>query len=171
LADFVDAFLIGDGEEAALELCAVVRDWKRQGGRREALLQAVKGIAGMYVPALHLPGEVVRKRTAPRLDTVDYGRFPVPYMEIVHDRAGVEVMRGCAQGCRFCQAGYIYRPVRELSAPAIRAMVERALEGQGGLAVPLSSPICRLRCFLAQASLVPTRTSLSLPSLRVEAAN
>lgn len=177
LADFVDAFLIGDGEEAALELCAVVRDWKRRGGRREALLQAVKSIAGMYVPALHLPGEVVRKRTAPRLDTVDYGRFPVPYMEIVHDRAGVEVMRGCAQGCRFCQAGYIYRPVRELSAPAIRAMVERSLRGSGYEEVSLSSlSIADLSCLrelfpALMASLAPTRTSLSLPSLRVEALN
>jgi len=177
LADFVDAFLIGDGEEAALELCAVVRDWKRRGGRREALLQAVKGIAGMYVPALHLPGEVVRKRTVPRLDTVDYGRFPVPYMEIVHDRAGIEVMRGCAQGCRFCQAGYIYRPVRELSAPAIRAMVERSLRGSGYEEVSLSAlSIADLSCLRElfpplMASLAPTRTSLSLPSLRVEALN
>jgi radical SAM family uncharacterized protein/radical SAM-linked protein len=177
LADFVDAFLIGDGEEAALELCAVARDWKRRGARREALLQDVKGIAGMYVPALHLPGEVVRKRTAPRLDTVDYGRFPVPYMEIVHDRAGLEVMRGCAQGCRFCQAGYIYRPVRELSAPAIRAMVERSLRGSGYEEVSLSSlSIADLSCLhdlfpSLMASLAPTRTSLSLPSLRVEALN
>jgi radical SAM family uncharacterized protein/radical SAM-linked protein len=177
LADFVDAFLIGDGEEAALELCAVVRDWKRRGGQREALLQAVKGIAGIYVPALHLPGEVVRKRTAPRLDTVDYGKFPVPYMEIVHDRAGIEVMRGCAQGCRFCQAGYIYRPVRELSAPAIRAMVERSLRGSGYEEVSLSAlSIADLSCLrelfpTLMASLAPTRTSLSLPSLRVEALN
>jgi radical SAM family uncharacterized protein/radical SAM-linked protein len=177
LADFVDAFLIGDGEEAALELCAVVRDWKRRGGQREALLQAVKGIAGIYVPALHLPGEVVRKRTAPRLDTVDYGKFPVPYMEIVHDRAGIEVMRGCAQGCRFCQAGYIYRPVRELSAPAIRAMVERSLRGSGYEEVSLSAlSIADLSCLrelfpALMASLAPTRTSLSLPSLRVEALN
>ena len=177
LADFVDAFLIGDGEEAALELCAVVRDWKRQRGGRESLLRAVKGIPGMYVPALHLPGEVVDKRTALRLDTVDYGRFPVPYMEIVHDRAGLEVMRGCAQGCRFCQAGYIYRPVRELDAPAIRAMVERSLQGTGYEEISLSSlSIADLSCLRElfpslMESLAPTRTSLSLPSLRVEALN
>src|SRR5512137_333829 len=109
LADFVDAFLIGDGEEAVLELCAVVREWKRDGGDRAALLRAIKGIEGMYVPALHRPGEVIRKRTVVALDGIDYARFPVPYMEIVHDRLGLEVMRICAQGCRFCQAGYIYR--------------------------------------------------------------
>src|SRR5574341_1309738 len=80
---------------------------------------------------LHQPGEVVRKRTALTLDVVDYGRFPVPYMEIVHDRANIEVMRGCAQGCRFCQAGYVYRPIREHAADKILAMVDQARRGTG----------------------------------------
>ena len=177
LADFVDAFLIGDGEDAAPELCAVVRDWKRQGGRREELLRAVKGIGGMYVPGLHSPGDVVRKRTALQLGGVDYGRLPVPYMEIVHDRASLEVMRGCAQGCRFCQAGYIYRPVRERLAPAIRDMVERALAGSGYEEISLSSlSIADLSCLRdllpgLMRRLTPRRISLSLPSLRVEALN
>lgn len=177
LADFIDAFLIGDGEEAALELCEVVRECKRAGGSREELLRAVKGIAGIYVPALHQPGEVVRKRTALKLDVVDYGRFPVPYMEIVHDRANIEVMRGCAQGCRFCQAGYIYRPIREHSASKIRGMVGQALQGTGYEEVSLASlSIADLSCLRdlvppLMASLVPDKTSLSLPSLRVEALN
>ena len=177
LADFIDAFLIGDGEEATLELCGVVREWKEAGGSRADLLRAVKGIAGMYVPALHEPGEVVRKRTALKLDGVDYGRFPIPYMEIVHDRANIEVMRGCAQGCRFCQAGYIYRPIREHSAERIRAMVDRARVGTGYEEVSLSSlSIADLSCLRdlvprLMASLVPDKTSLSLPSLRVEALN
>lgn len=177
LADFIDAFLIGDGEEATLELCGVVREWKEAGGSRADLLRAVKGIAGMYVPALHEPGEVVRKRTALKLDGVDYGRFPIPYMEIVHDRANIEVMRGCAQGCRFCQAGYIYRPIREHSATRIRLMVDRARVGTGYEEVSLSSlSIADLSCLRdlvppLMASLVPDKTSLSLPSLRVEALN
>jgi len=177
LADFIDAFLIGDGEEAALELCGVVREWKRSGGSREELLHGVKGIAGMYVPALHEPGEVVRKRTALRLDVVDYGNFPIPYMEIVHDRANIEVMRGCAQGCRFCQAGYIYRPIREHAAEKIRAMVDQARVGTGYEEVSLSSlSIADLSCFRdlvppLMDSLIPGKTSLSLPSLRVEALN
>jgi radical SAM family uncharacterized protein/radical SAM-linked protein len=177
LADFMDAFLIGDGEEAVLELCALVRDWKRQSRRREELLHAVKGIAGMYVPALHGPGEVVRKRTALKLDVVNYGRFPVPYMDIVHDRANIEVMRGCAQGCRFCQAGYIYRPIREHSAGRIRGMVEEAVKGTGYEEVSLSSlSIADLSCLRdlvppLMAGLIPDKTSLSLPSLRVEALN
>ncbi len=177
VADFIDAFLIGDGEEATLELCGVVREWKRSGGSREELLRAVKGIGGMYVPTLHEPGEVVRKRTALKLDVVDYGRFPIPYMEIVHDRANIEVMRGCAQGCRFCQAGYIYRPIREHSAERIRAMVDRARVGTGYEEVSLSSlSIADLSCLRdlvppLMASLIPDKTSLSLPSLRVEALN
>jgi radical SAM family uncharacterized protein/radical SAM-linked protein len=177
LADFVDAFLIGDGEEAALELCAVVRDWKRKGGRRDDLLRAVQGIDGMYVPALHVPGAVVRKRTTPTLEGVDYGRFPVPYMEIVHDRASLEVMRGCAQGCRFCQAGYVYRPVRERAAPAIQDLVDLSLHGTGYEEISLSAlSIADLSCLREllpslMLRLAPTRTSLSLPSLRVEALN
>ena len=177
LADFVDAFLIGDGEEAALELCAVLGRWKRRGGSREELLRAVKGIEGMYVPVLHAPGEAVRKRTALQFGGVDYGRFPVPYMEIVHDRASLEVMRGCAQGCRFCQAGYLYRPVREREAPEIRDMAERALAGSGYEEISLSSlSIADLSCLrdvfpALMRRLTPSRTSLSLPSLRVEALN
>lgn len=177
LADFMDAFLIGDGEEAALELCNIVRRWKRDGGRREDLLGVLKTIPGFYIPALHQPGEVIRKRTALKLDAVDYGRFPVPYMEIVHDRASIEVMRGCARGCRFCQAGYIYRPIREHSADAIRAMVEQARRGTGYEEVSLSSlSIADLSCLrdlvpLLMASFTPDKISLSLPSLRVEALN
>ena len=177
LADFIDAFVVGDGEEAALELCTVVREWKRDGGDRRALLQAVKGIEGVYVPVLRGPGDVVRKRTALRLDRVDYGRFPVPYMDVVHDRATVEVMRGCAQGCRFCQAGYIYRPVREHDAAAIQEMVGRSLQGSGYEEISLSSlSIADLSCLRAllpalMARLGPNKTSLSLPSLRVEALN
>ena len=177
LADFMDAFLIGDGEEAALELCNIVRRWKRDRGRREDLLGILKTTPGFYIPALHQPGEVIRKRTSLKLDAVDYGRFPVPYMEIVHDRASIEVMRGCARGCRFCQAGYIYRPIREHSADAILAMVEQARRGTGYEEVSLSSlSIADLSCLrdlvpLLMASLTPDKISLSLPSLRVEALN
>ncbi len=177
LADFIDAFLIGDGEDAALQLCDAVRQGKWQGGGRHALLRRVAGIEGMYVPGFPGRGGVVRKRTTRRLDGVDYGRFPVPYMDVVHDRATLEVMRGCAQGCRFCQAGYIYRPVREHAAPAIRDMVDQALRGSGYEEVSLSSlSIADLSCLRdllpsLMTHLALTRTSLSLPSLRVEALN
>ncbi len=177
LADFVDAFLIGDGEDATLEMCRAWLDWRAAGGGRAKLLEALKAIPGVYVPLLHRPGEVVRKRTALRLDVADYGRLPVPFMEIVHDRANIEVMRGCTQGCRFCQAGYLYRPLREHGADAIRRMTRRAIEGTGYEEVSLSSlSIADLSCLRdlvppLMAELVPDKTSLSLPSLRVEALN
>jgi radical SAM family uncharacterized protein/radical SAM-linked protein len=175
VAEYFDAFLIGDGEDAALELAAVVADAKRRGASRAALLTAVKGISGTYVPLLTAPGDVIRKRTARRLDAIDYGSFPVPYMEIVHDRVSIEAMRGCAQGCRFCQAGYVYRPVREQGASAIQAQVAQAVRGSGYEEISLASlSIADLTCLgevvpPLMASLTPLRTSLSLPSLRVEA--
>ena len=96
LADFVDAFLIGDGEEAALELCAVVRDWKRQRGGREALLRAVKGIPGMYVPALHVPGEVVREA---HCSAARYGRLWAISRTVHGDRPRSRGARGDAGLC------------------------------------------------------------------------
>jgi radical SAM family uncharacterized protein/radical SAM-linked protein len=174
LAPFIDAFLIGDGEDAVLELCDVIRQWKAAAAPRADLLSAVKRIAGMYVPALHSPGEVVAKRTALRLDGIDYGRFPVPFMEIVHDRASLEVMRGCARGCRFCQAGYVYRPIREYAGASIEALAERCLAGSGYEELSLSAlSIADLGCLgeiipRLMQGLGPRRTSLSLPSLRVE---
>ena len=177
IADFMDAFLIGDGEEAALEICRAWLDWRASGGSRVKLLEALKAIPGVYVPLLHRPGDVVRKRTALKLDVVDYGKLPVPFMEIVHDRANIEVMRGCTQGCRFCQAGYLYRPLREHGAEKIRQMTRRAIEGTGYEEVSLSSlSIADLSCLRdlvppLMADLVPDKTALSLPSLRVEALN
>ncbi|MEK6661282.1 MAG: radical SAM protein, partial [candidate division NC10 bacterium] len=138
IADFIDLFLLGDAEEAILEICDAVLRWKASGGRREALLEAWSKIQGCYVPALHR-GETIRKRTAIRLDGIDYGAFPVPFMEIVHDRANIEVMRGCTQGCRFCQAGYLYRPLRERSAEEIMRMTRQAIRGTGYEEVSLAS--------------------------------
>jgi radical SAM-linked protein len=176
LADFIDAFLIGDGEEAVLELCDAVRDAKQAGSRRADMLAAVKRVPGMYVPSLHRPGEVARKRTVP-LGGVSYGAFPVPYADVVHDRVTLEVMRGCARGCRFCQAGYIYRPVRELSAGAVAQAVDEALRGSGYEEVSLSAlSVSDLACLpevlpRLMGRLAGERVALSVPSLRVEALN
>ncbi|MFB3819222.1 MAG: radical SAM protein, partial [Candidatus Methylomirabilales bacterium] len=176
LADFMDAFLVGDGEEAVHELAEVVRAAKRAGASREERLRALHAIPGLYVPALHRPGEAVKKRTAP-LGGVAYGELPVPYAEVVHDRLSLEVMRGCARGCRFCQAGYIYRPLRELPGPTIAAAVAAALRGTGYEEVSLASlSISDLSCLPGllpglMRDLARQRVALSLPSLRVEALN
>jgi radical SAM family uncharacterized protein/radical SAM-linked protein len=177
IADFVDAFLIGDGEEAIHELAEAWLAWKAGGGGRGALLAAVKAIPGWYVPSLHRPGETVGKRFTLKIDDLDYGALPVPFMEIVHDRASIEVMRGCTQGCRFCQAGYIARPLRELSGAQIKARTLRALQGTGYEEVSLASlsiaDLTALPDLVPELvdTLIPDKTSISLPSLRVEALN
>lgn len=176
IAEFIDLFLLGDAEEAILEICDAVARWKASGSQREALLEAWTKIEGCYVPSLHR-GETVRKRTAIRLDGIDYGAFPVPFMEIVHDRANIEVMRGCTQGCRFCQAGYLYRPLRERSADEIQRMTRQAIRGTGYEEVSLASLSIADLTVLPNVvpplmdELLPDKISLSLPSLRVEALN
>lgn len=174
LADFIDCFVIGDGEEAVHDLVNTFLAWRRAGGRREELLRAWAALPGMYVPACWQPGQVVEKRIMTRLDTVDYTAIPVPFMEIVHDRVNIEVMRGCTVGCRFCQAGMIERPLRELPADEIREMTRRALDATGYEEASLNSlSIADLTCL---SGLLPglmddfqgDRIGLSLPSLRVK---
>jgi len=176
IAEFFDLFVLGDGEEAVLEICEATAAWKASGRRREALLEAWTKIPGCYVPALH-QGEPIRKRTAIHLNGIDYGAFPVPFMEIVHDRVSIEVMRGCTQGCRFCQAGYLYRPLRERSAEEIRAMAVQAVRQTGYEEVSLASLSIADLTVLPEVvpslmdQLLPEKISLSLPSLRVETLN
>lgn len=174
VADFFDLFLIGDAEEAILDLAEAWLAWKAGGGARRDLLEAWARIPGMYVPPVYTGG-AIRKRTALKLDVVDYGAFPIPFMEIVHDRVNIEAMRGCTQGCRFCQAGYLYRPIREHSAEKLRDLATRAVKKTGYEEVSLCSlsiaDLTDLKPLVPplMADLLPERVSLSLPSLRVEA--
>jgi radical SAM family uncharacterized protein/radical SAM-linked protein len=174
IADFVDCFVIGDGEEAIHDLVNTTLAWRNARGRREELLQAWAALPGLYVPACWQPGQVIEKRIMTRLDTIDYAKIPVPFMEIVHDRVNIEVMRGCTVGCRFCQAGMIERPLRELPADEIREMTQRALAATGYEEASLNSlSIADLSCL---SGLLPKlmddfqgeRIGLSLPSLRVK---
>lgn len=129
LADFIDLFMLGDGEEVMLELMDVVREGKKSGMDRKTLLRRCAQIPGVYVPSLyevhyHQDGTVseilpkdgapatVSKRIVEDFDGTFYPEnFVVPYVDIIHDRAVVEVLRGCIRGCRFCQAGFLYRAV------------------------------------------------------------
>ena len=160
LADFVDFFVIGDGEEVVGEITDVVGAWKRSGkraGTREGLLRALAGIEGTYVPSMYevaydgaalvevtpkhpdVP-PLVAKRTVADLADWPYPRQQlVPVTEVVHDRLSVEVFRGCTRGCRFCQAGMITRPVRERPAAQVRDMVSTGLERSGYDEVSLMS--------------------------------
>ena len=148
LADFIDVFIIGDGEEIIVELLEEVRKNKKknQGSLdKEGLLQELLKIPGLYIPKFYEADEKgvvaalteaapvpVVKRTVQNMDEALFPTRPiVPYIEIVHDRAMVEVMRGCNRGCRFCHAGIVYRPVRERSKGVLLEQVREIIKNTG----------------------------------------
>lgn len=155
-ADFFDAFLIGDGEEVILEFMDIY-DRYRELPKKDLLLKLAQ-IEGVYIPALYsveynddktfcainprFPGvpSKVQKRVIRSLDESYYPEKPLlPYMEIVHDRAVVEVMRGCQRGCRFCHAGMVYRPVRERSIDTLKKQARAQIENTGYEEISLAS--------------------------------
>ena len=195
LADFIDAFVIGDGEEPAGEMSAVIAAWKRDGRRsREAVLRELATVPGVYVPSMYeveydgqslrevrprfrdVPA-VVDKRTVADLAEWPYPKNQlVPLVEVVHDRLNVEIFRGCTRGCRFCQAGMITRPVRERPIEQVRTMVRDGLRRSGYDEVALTSlssadfsGIDGLVADLVNTQEGTGCVSLSLPSLRVDA--
>lgn len=191
LADFFDAFLLGDGEEAVLEIAQACREWKQIDGSREALLARLSAIEGVYVPSLFEIGydslgrvesitplkkgyERVKRRFVTDLDSVPYPTVPVvPFLKTIHDRISMEIARGCTRGCRFCQAGYIYRPVRERSPEKVLEIIEETLRNTGYDEISLLSlstgdyGCISLLLKSLMARYAEERIAVSFPSLRV----
>ena len=175
VADFFDAIVIGEGEEIVLEICNQVIEWKEAKGRKEDLLESLSQIEGIYIPSLHTGGQKVRKRLVSDLNLTPFPTCPiVPYMKVVHDRLNLEIARGCKRGCRFCEAGFIYRPYRERSPKQIQELVSHALRRTGYEEVSLlslsagdySSIGTLLSRLMDQYEL--KKVAVSFPSLRIE---
>ena len=193
LADFIDAAVLGDGEEVVAEITETVTAWRAEGhGSRSGLLRRLASVPGVYVPSLYRAEfdegiltsitplddapSVVEKRTVADLADWPYPkRQLVPLTEVVHDRLNVEVFRGCTRGCRFCQAGMITRPVRERPADQVRTMVTEGLRRTGYDEVALTSlstaDFSGIEQVVAEtvADDACGQVSVSLPSLRVDA--
>lgn len=193
LADFIDAFMIGDGEDVMTELNKVILERKEKGLSRESCLKKLAALDGVYIPSLYQvryndDGTVhsvtpsapeaqipVRKRVVTDLNTAYYPeKIPVPYTEIVFDRIMLEIMRGCTRGCRFCQAGILYRPVRERSMERLLELAEKLQSATGYEEISLSSLSSGDYSCLPELirelmkRMKDKRVSVSLPSLRID---
>ena len=191
MASFIDAFVIGEGEEVILEIIEVLR-WARQTcARRSAVLERLARLWGVYVPAFYRPSyhqdgtleglerlwpgapAIVLKRLVPKLPPAPV-KLIVPYVDVVHNRFPVEIMRGCTRGCRFCQAGMITRPVRERSVAEILEALEAGLKHTGFEEIALlslsSSDYREIQQLVASVSerFAGKHLRISLPSLRIE---
>ena len=193
IADFLDCIVLGDGEEVIHEVLDIIKDSKQERSAKDDILTKLSKVSGVYIPSFYRieyysTGEIqdikpkfdyaampVLKRVVANLDQTEFpNKFVVPYLKIVHDRAVIEVMRGCTRGCRFCQAGMIYRPVRERSVDTLLSQAENLLNSTGYEDISLAS--LSTGDYTCVEKLVKELmkqhhgegVSVSLPSLRVD---
>ncbi len=192
MADFIDIFLLGEGEEMNNELLALLRTAKAEGWPKQAFLEKASQIGGVYVPSFYKPiynddftinhfdvhpgaPEKVTKRIIADMNSVHFPLSPiVPSTEVVHDRVNLELFRGCVRGCRFCQAGHVYRPIRTKSPELLAEQGKALLKNTGCQDITLlslSSSDYRCLSELCDDLLgycEPRSIGLSLPSLRAD---
>lgn len=192
LSAFIDLFVIGEGEEVMQELITLYKQCNKEGVSRQDYLKRAAKLKGVYVPCLyevsyHENGTVqevtpiedapniIQKRIVKDLNESDFPTNPiVPFLGVVHDRVTLELMRGCTRGCRFCQAGFVYRPIRERSADRLIKEAKQSIENTGHEEVSLCSlstgdysEVAKLVCNLSD-EFEGSGVSLAVPSLRVD---
>ncbi len=192
MAEFFDVFSLGEGEEMYDAFFDLLKQYKTEGRSKREFLLAVSKLPGFYVPSLYdvsynADGTVqaitprdgapatIQKQIISDLDHVQYpNQFVVPYLEVVHDRVTHEIMRGCIRGCRFCQAGFLYRPIREKSPDTINDQCRALCDATGYDEISLSSlstsDYTKLEPLLDKLLewTIPEKINIALPSLRVD---
>lgn len=178
LSKFIDIFLLGEGEELLNQIVDKYVAWKEKKLPKVEYLKSIKDIQGVYIPKLHTKEDKITKVVIQDMDQVDYPtHFVVPSTEVVQNKISLEVFRGCSRGCRFCQAGYIYRPVREKSSERLLELAEKTLQNTGineiSLASLSTSDYSDFHCLASRLIELgkEKKVSLSLPSLRIDSIN